>query len=513
MTRPTPLLLLILDGWGIRENAPDNAIGNADTPNWDRLWQTCPHSLLETSGEAVGLPAGQMGNSEVGHMNIGAGRIVYQELTRISRAIRDGEFDSNPALTETIDAAENTVHILGLLSPGGVHSHEDHMLATIRLAAKRHHGPVAVHVFTDGRDTPPRSAQASLEKLARFVENHPNVRIATLSGRYFAMDRDQRWDRIRKAWNAIALADAEVRAETAMDALDAAYRRGENDEFVQPTVINGGIPLNDGDSAILINFRADRARQLARALADPDFEGFDAPRPRLAEFATMTRYESDLPARVAFPPRRMQHLLGAQLADAGLRQLRIAETEKFAHVTYFFNGGREQPFEGEQRKLIPSPDVATYDLKPEMSAPELSRSLVAAIRSGDYPVIICNVANPDMVGHSGKFDAAVQAVEAVDHLLGEVTGAIVEAGGEMLVTADHGNVEQMEDPETGQAHTAHTCNPVPLAYLGRDAKMLPGGSLRDIAPTMLSLLGLEIPDEMSGQPLVQLQSAAASGQN
>jgi len=513
MERRTPLLLLILDGWGVREPAPDNAITAGDTPNWDRLWRDCPHALLQTSGEAVGLPAGQMGNSEVGHMNIGAGRIVYQELTRITRAIEDGEFDANPALVDTIDAAgDGTVHVMGLLSRGGVHSHEDHFLATIGLAARRHRGDVAVHVFLDGRDTPPRSARGSLKRLQRRIDELDNVEIASVTGRYWAMDRDQRWDRIERAWQAIVHARAEFTTNRAIEALEAAYARDENDEFVQPTVIDGGKPIEDGDSAIFINFRADRARQLSRALVDPDFDRFGDRRPALAAFATMTQYESDLDARVAFPPTRMEHLFGEELADAGLAQLRIAETEKYAHVTYFFNGGREQVFAGEDRKLIPSPDVATYDLKPEMSAPALTRELVAAIASGHWPVVVCNVANPDMVGHSGIFDAAVEAVEAVDRLVGEVENAIAEAGGEMLITADHGNVEQMSDPETGQSHTAHTTNPVPLVFVGRTARLEAEGSLRDIAPTMLDLLGLDIPSAMTGRPLVHLEAEAGSVQ-
>jgi len=512
MERRTPLLLLILDGWGVREAAPDNAIAAADTPNWDRLWRDCPHSLLQTSGEAVGLPAGQMGNSEVGHMNIGAGRIVYQELTRITKAIEDGEFDTNPALVETIDAAgDGTVHVMGLLSPGGVHSHEDHFLATIDLAARRHRGQVAVHAFLDGRDTPPRSARESLERLQQHVDDLDNVSVASVSGRYWAMDRDQRWDRIERAWNAIVLARGEFAAGRATQALDAAYARDENDEFVQPTVIAGGKTIEDGDSAIFVNFRADRARQLSRALVDPGFDRFEGRRPELASFATMTQYASDLDARVAFPPTRMEHLFGEVLATAGLAQLRIAETEKYAHVTYFFNGGREQVFDGEDRKLIPSPDVATYDLQPEMSAPALTRELVAAIGSGGWPVIVCNVANPDMVGHSGIFDAAVEAVEAVDRLMGKIEKSLAAAGGEMLITADHGNVEQMSDPETGQPHTAHTTNPVPLVFVGRPARMEAEGSLRDIAPTMLDLLGLEIPEEMTGRPLVHIDSSAGSG--
>lgn len=505
MQRRNPLLLLILDGWGLRESAPDNAIVTGNTPNWDQLWRDYPHSRLQTSGEAVGLPPGQMGNSEVGHMNIGAGRIVDQELTRIGKAIEDGEFDTNPALVETVEAAgDGTVHIMGLLSEGGVHSHADHFLAMIELAAARHAGEVAVHAFLDGRDTPPRSARDALKRLQQRVDRLDRVGVASVSGRYWAMDRDQRWDRIERAWKAIVQARAEFTADRAIDALEAAYARDENDEFVQPTVIGDGKPVKHGDSAIFVNFRADRARQLSRALIDPAFDRFEASRPELAAFATMTQYEAELDARVAFPPTRMEHLFGEELASAGLAQLRIAETEKYAHVTYFFNGGQEQVFDGEDRKLIASPDVATYDLQPEMSAPALTRELVAAIASGNWPVIICNVANPDMVGHSGIFDAAVEAVEAVDALIGKVARAIAEAGGELLITADHGNVEQMSDPLTGQPHTAHTTNPVPLVFVGRPAHMKAEGSLRDIAPTMLALLGLTVPEQMTGSVLVHL---------
>lgn len=507
MQATAPLLLLILDGWGIREAAPDNAIAQARTPNWDALWRDCPHALLETSGEAVGLPDGQMGNSEVGHMNIGAGRIVYQELTRIQKAIEGGEFSRNPALLETIDAAgDGTVHLMGLLSDGGVHSHQDHFFASIDLAASRHPGPIAVHVFLDGRDTPPRSARPSLEKLRAVAARHPNVQLASLSGRYWAMDRDQRWDRLHRAWLAMTHARAEFRAEDPIAALEAGYARGENDEFIQPTLVGRGAPIRDGDSIIFINFRADRARQLARLLADPDFDRYPEPRPRLAGMATMTRYEADLDVAVAFPPSEMHDLLGEVLSRAGLRQLRIAETEKYAHVTYFFNGGREQRFDGEDRTLIPSPHVATYDLQPEMSAPQLADELVAALRSGTWPVIVCNVANPDMVGHSGIFAAAVKAVEAVDGLLGKVIEAIDHCGGQLIVTADHGNVEQMSDPATGQAHTAHTLNPVPLVYRGRPARVEAQGSLRDIAPSILELLRLDIPSAMTGRPLIHLET-------
>ena len=508
MPEHQPLVLLILDGWGHREAAPDNAISTGHTPNWDRLWEASPYSLLETSGEAVGLPDGQMGNSEVGHLNIGAGRIVYQELTRIGQAIRDGSFARNPALLGAIEKARASggcVHVMGLLSPGGVHSHEDHLLATLDLALEKGPPEVSVHAFLDGRDMPPRSAAPSIARLEAAVGDHDQARIASVSGRYYAMDRDQRWARTHKAWNAIVEAEAEHRCDSASEALEQAYERGEDDEFVLPTVIGDGRRVEDGDVVIFINFRADRARQLTSAFVTPDFDGFEARRPKLARMATMTRYQDTLDTEVAFGPVSHEHLFGAELAAAGFRQLRIAETEKYAHVTYFFNGGEEQVFDGEERKLIPSPDVATYDLQPEMSAPQLTDDLVAAIGSGDYQVIICNVANPDMVGHSGVFEAAVKAVEAVDSLLGHVDEAVRRAGGEMLVTADHGNVEQMSDPENGQPHTAHTTNPVPFLYVGpRRVKMLERGSLRDIAPTMLNLLGLDIPEPMTGKSLIDV---------
>jgi len=509
MTKRTPLVLLILDGWGVREPAPDNAISCADTPNWDRLFETHPHSLLQTSGTAVGLPAGQMGNSEVGHMNIGAGRVIFQELTRINNAIEAGEFRTNPALNQAIAHTPdgNTVHIIGLVSDGGVHSHIDHLIETLRLAALKHDGPIAIHALLDGRDTPPRSAKQYLLQLQSAVDEHENAHIASVGGRYFGMDRDQRWERIEAAWNCIVEAQSAFDADGALDALDQARERDESDEFVQPTTIDSGAPIKDGDSVICVNFRADRARQLSRALVEPGFDGFEARQPRLSGFVTLTEYLEHLPAAVAFPPSRYDHLLGQELADAGLGQLRIAETEKYAHVTYFFNGGEETVFAGEDRRLIPSPNVATYDLKPEMSAQQLTQALVEAIEHQRYPVIICNVANPDMVGHTGIFQAAIRAVETVDQLIGEVAAAVERAGGELLITADHGNIEQMLDPETGQPHTAHTTYPVPLVFVGRSARMLNEGSLRDIAPTMLSLLELEVPAQMTGQPLVQLTSA------
>lgn len=505
MRRPSPVVLLILDGWGHREPAADNAISVASTPNWDRLWHSAPHSFLLTSGEYVGLPDGQMGNSEVGHMNLGAGRVVYQELTRINKAIREGEFQRNPALLDAIAATkanQSTLHLMGLLSPGGVHSHEDHLLAMLKLALNEKVPRVALHAFLDGRDMPPRSAEASLAKLQQAVGADPRAQIAGICGRYYAMDRDQRWERTQRAWRLLVDAQAELVAESAVEALQAAYARGEDDEFVQPTRIGQPIPMADGDAVVFMNFRADRARQLTRALTDPDFDGFERRRPELAVMATLTRYHDDFPCPVAFPPQTLPQLLGEVVAAAGLKQLRIAETEKYAHVTYFFNGGEEMVFEGEDRVLIPSPKVATYDLKPEMSAPELSERLVEAIGSGHYDLIVCNVANPDMVGHTGKMNAAVAAVEAVDALLGRALAAVEQVGGEMLVTADHGNVEQMTDPESGQPHTAHTLNPVPLVYVGpRPPGSMRDGSLRDIAPTLLRMLDLAQPEAMTGRPL------------
>lgn len=518
---PRPLLLLILDGWGCRDGGDDNAIANTPTPHWDALRKDCPHTQLETSGEAVGLPAGQMGNSEVGHMNIGAGRVVYQELTRISRALEHGELAQNPDIQRLIhdhsaggSHQHNTVHLMGLLSPGGVHSHEEHLFGMLRLLSQGGVQQIAVHVFLDGRDTPPRSARDSILALQQLAEALPAVKIASVSGRFYAMDRDQRWERVEPAYQAIVEAQAEHQAASLLAALEQAYARDENDEFVAPTVLvdHRGQPvvppMADGDSVLFMNFRADRARQLTRAFVEPEFNGFQARRPALREFICLTEYQAGLPATVLFKPEKLEHLLGSELAQAGLHQLRISETEKYAHVTFFFNGGVEQSFPGEDRILVPSPKVRTYDMQPEMSAPELTEKLEQAIRGGHYDVIICNVANPDMVGHTGVFAAAQAAVAAVDTLIGRVRAAIESVGGELLVSADHGNVEQMLDPDSGQAHTAHTTNPVPFVYLGRQAEVRGPGSLRDIAPTMLYLLGLAQPKEMTGQPLFQLKDSA-----
>jgi 2,3-bisphosphoglycerate-independent phosphoglycerate mutase len=506
------VLLLILDGWGHRDDPADNAIAQANAPNWRRLLADCPHTLVHTEGKFVGLPDGQMGNSEVGHMNIGAGRIVYQDLTRIDAAIEDGSFFDNAELVAACNAAKSgngTLHVMGLLSPGGVHSHEAHILAMLELATRRQVARVAVHAFLDGRDTPPRSAETSLRKLAQACAEAGNARIATVSGRYYAMDRDQRWDRVEIAYRAMTEAQAEFTAPDAMAALEAAYARGENDEFVKPTVIaahagSDAAAMHDGDAIVFMNFRADRARELTAALVAPDFTGFARPRRiALSSFVCLAQYDARLPAAVAFPPDDLRDTLGDVLAAHGLTQLRIAETEKYAHVTFFFNGGREEALAGEQRILIPSPKVATYDLQPQMSCPQLTAQLVDAIRAQRFDAIICNIANPDMVGHSGILAAAIQAVEAVDVALGEIRAALEAVGGEMLLTADHGNLEMMRDPVTGQPHTAHTVGPVPLLYLGRKATLVDDGSLRDLAPTMLDLLDLPIPAAMTGHSLVR----------
>ncbi len=503
---PKPVLLLILDGWGHRVDTDWNAIAQANVPNWRRLLAECPNTLIDTHGLHVGLPDEQMGNSEVGHMNIGAGRVVYQELTRIDQAIRDGGFGRNAALVRAFEAVKTsggTLHVFGLISPGGVHSHEDHVLAFLDAAAAAGVASMAVHAFTDGRDTPPKSAGASLQKLDAACAALAGARVATVCGRYYAMDRDNRWERVEPAYRAITEANADFHAANAMSALDAAYARGETDEFVKPTVIGAGARFADGDAVVFLNFRADRARELTRAFVRADFDGFAKPRAiALSAYVTLTEYAADLPVTaVAYPPQGMANTLPEVISTHGLKQLRIAETEKYAHVTFFLNGGREDAFPGEDRILIPSPKVATYDLQPEMSCPELTAKLTAAIRSGQYDLIVCNIANPDMVGHTGIFDAALKAAEAVDHALGEIRAAIEAAGGTMIVTADHGNLEMMRDPETGEPHTQHTVGPVPIVLVGRDAT-LRHGALCDLAPTILQLLGLPQPADMTGRSLI-----------
>ena len=504
--RPKPVMLLILDGWGHREEVEDNALAQADLPNWRHLLATCPHTLVHTEGRHVGLPDGQMGNSEVGHMNLGAGRIVYQDLTRVDAAIEDGSFFANAELNAACRDAiahDGTLHVMGLLSPGGVHSHEAHIFAMLDLAHRAGVPRVAVHAFLDGRDTPPQSAEASLRALQALCDRLGNARIASVGGRYFAMDRDKRWDRVRRGWDAIVEAAGEHRATDALSALQAAYARGENDEFVAPTVIGAASPMRDGDAVVCMNFRADRARQLTAAFVDPGCDGFVARRPALSRFVCLSEYDAKLPAPLAFGPDDLRHTFGEIVADAGLTQLRIAETEKYAHVTFFFSGGREALFAGEERILVPSPQVATYDLQPEMSCPELTDKLVAAIGSGRFDAIVCNIANPDMVGHSGILAAAIAAAQAVDIAIGRIAQAVREVGGALIITADHGNLEMMRDPATGQPHTAHTVGPVPLVYVGdRDVALRGGGALRDVAPTLLDLMNVQPPAEMSGQSLL-----------
>jgi 2,3-bisphosphoglycerate-independent phosphoglycerate mutase len=505
MSRPKPVLLLILDGWGYREERENNAIAQAKAPNWRRLIAECPHTLVETHGHYVGLPDDQMGNSEVGHMNIGAGRIVYQDLTRIDASIADGSFTKNAALIQACAAAkqrDGTLHIFGLLSPGGVHSHEDHIFAMLDLARAKGVDSVAVHAFLDGRDTPPRSARASIEKLQKKCADVGNAIIATISGRYYAMDRDKRWERVKLAYDAIADAHSDFHAASGIAALDAAYARGETDEFVKPTVIGNGKKIVDGDAIVFMNFRADRARQLTQVFVDPAFDGFARTRKiDLSAFVTLTQYnESFKVTAIAYPPQSLANSLGEYLASLHLKQLRIAETEKYAHVTFFFSGGREDPYIGEDRILIPSPKVATYDLKPEMSCREVTDKLVEAIASKKYDFIVCNLANADMVGHTGMLDAGIKAADAIDEALGRLTKAIRDAGGEMLITADHGNLEQLRAAD-GQPHTQHTLGPVPLVYVGRPATLL-HGSLSDLAPTVLKLMEIPQPKEMTGQALV-----------
>ncbi|WP_333608837.1 2,3-bisphosphoglycerate-independent phosphoglycerate mutase [Arsukibacterium sp.] len=508
-----PLVLLILDGWGYREQTDSNAIAQANTPVMDKLWQDYPHSLISGSGLDVGLPDGQMGNSEVGHVNLGSGRVVYQDFTRITKAISDGDFFTNTVLVKAAkDAAANNkaVHIMGLLSEGGVHSHQQHLLAMIKLAEQQGVKRIYLHAFLDGRDTPPRSAASSIALFEQHFAESGSGQIASIVGRYFAMDRDKRWDRVQQAYDLITQGNAAYQCQTATEALQQAYARDENDEFVKASAILDAqgqpIALDDGDSLVFMNFRADRARQFSLAFTDDAFDGFvRQQRPALGHFVMLTEYAKNIKGEVAFAPESLNNVLGEWLAKHQKTQLRISETEKYAHVTFFFSGGREQVFDGEQRILVPSPQVATYDLQPEMSSEELTDKLVAAIHGGDFDVIICNYPNGDMVGHTGVMSAAIKAVEAVDSCIGRVVAALTEVGGECLITADHGNAEQMQDAESGQAHTAHTSGPVPLIYVGRPAEAIEGGILSDIAPTMLHLLGMDTPAEMTGKVLMQLR--------
>ena len=519
--RPRPVILIILDGWGYSEETAANAVQAAHLPVWNALWHKYPHTLLRASGAEVGLPGGQMGNSEVGHLNLGAGRVVYQEFTRVSRALKTGSFYTNATLTEAVDEvvhADKALHILGLLSPGGVHSHEKNIHAMAELAVQRGAERVYIHTFLDGRDTPPKSAAQSLQLMEDKLQEIGGGRIASIIGRYYAMDRDHRWPRVQSAYELITEGKGEFQATDALTALEMAYARNETDEFIKATAITpeDSIPvrIEDGDVVVVMNYRSDRARQITRAFIEDGFDGFErAYRPQVAQFVTLTEYHADWPVQVAFPPERLQNGFGEYISSLGLHQLRIAETEKYAHVTFFFNGGREEPFAWEERILIPSPQVDTYDEKPEMSALELTDTLIKMIEGNKYDTIICNFANPDMVGHTGKIDATVKALETVDDCLGRIVFATTMSGGELLITADHGNAEKMEDPITHQPHTAHTTNPVPLIYVGeRDFTFNGTGVLADIAPTMLFMMGLEKPDEMLGHSLLNTGNAVAEGE-
>lgn len=513
MTTPRrPVVLCVLDGFGHRAERANNAILLARTPNFDRLRALHPPAFLQASERHVGLPQGQMGNSEVGHMNLGAGRVVMQDLVRIDAGIEDGTFFARPALTRAIaaaKAADGTAHVLGLLSPGGVHSHQDH-IAAIAGAFAREGVPVRVHAFLDGRDTPPRSAEAYLAKFESDIAALPDVALASVSGRYYAMDRDKRWERVVRAYDAMVDAKAPVFSSW-REGLTAAYAAEVSDEFVLPFVLPGHAGMKDGDVLVMANFRADRARQTLDALLDPGFDGFVRARiVRFADAAGMAEYSSGLAKRMTalYAPQSLANMMGEVVANAGRTQLRIAETEKYAHVTFFFNGGEEKEWPGETRILVPSPKVATYDLQPEMSAPEMTDKLVAAIGSGEFDFVVCNYANCDMVGHTGDLKAAVRAVETVDACMGRVVAAVEAAHGALLVTADHGNCECMLDPVSGQAHTAHTLNPVPVYVFdarlpGRNAPVhVADGKLADVAPTLLELMGLAPPPEMTGRSLI-----------
>ena len=500
--------LIILDGWGHREELTSNAIAHANTPILDSLCQVYSNTLISGSGLDVGLPPGQMGNSEVGHVNLGAGRVVYQDFTRVTKAIDDGDFYQNPVLTKNIDKAISqgkAVHVMGLLSAGGVHSHQQHIFAMLKMAAERGAKKLYLHAFLDGRDTPPKSAKGPLEAADELFKQLGVGKTATMVGRYYAMDRDARWDRVETAYNVIAHGKGSASAHSAMAGLEASYQRDENDEFMQATVIGDAVPIEAGDALVFMNFRADRAREISRPFVEAGFSEFDKGKHiDLSAFVTLTQYAESIDAPAAYPPVPLVNVMGDWLAQNNKTQLRISETEKYAHVTFFYSGGREDLYDGEERILIPSPKVATYDLQPEMNSTELTDKLVAAIESGKYDTIICNYPNGDMVGHTGNFDAAVKACEAVDTCIGRVVDAIKQNGGDCLITADHGNAEKMQDESTGQAHTAHTSELVPFIHVGQKSTARTGGTLSDVAPTMLHLMGMEQPVEMTGKPIVTL---------
>jgi 2,3-bisphosphoglycerate-independent phosphoglycerate mutase len=508
----TPVVLLILDGFGYREDITDNAIAQANKPNWDKLWETYPHTLINASESFVGLPEGQMGNSEVGHLNIGAGRIVFQEFERINNAISSGSFFKNNVLIEATNKAkqnDKALHILGLVSDGGVHSHQDHIHAMIKMAAAQGLTKIYMHAFLDGRDTPPISAKPYLEKLEQEIAKIGAGKIVSVCGRYYAMDRDKRWERVQPAYQLLTEGTAEFTAETATEALAQAYARGENDEFVKATAIrtNGETPIfvEDGDVIVFMNFRSDRARQMTSCFLDPNFDGFIRNKlPKLGAYYTLTMYDkNEVNAKPVFPPSDVNNTFGEYISGLGLKQLRIAETEKYPHVTFFFNGGEEKVFNLEDRILVPSPKVATYDLQPEMSAFELTDKLEAAILSKQYSAVICNYANCDMVGHTGIMAAAIKAVETLDTCIGRIVKAAQSVGSEVIITADHGNVEMMQDVTNNQPHTQHTTNLVPMLYIGRPATTAASGALSDLSPTLLKMMGLPQPAEMTGHALIQ----------
>jgi 2,3-bisphosphoglycerate-independent phosphoglycerate mutase len=505
--RARPVALIVLDGWGYRPETDGNAIALANTPTWDSLWGRGSRTLLEASGLRVGLPAGQMGNSEVGHLNLGAGRVVMQDLVRISSAIADGSFYTNPALLgacRQVKANRGTLHLLGLIGSGGVHAIDTHLVALIELAKREGLGKVAIHALLDGRDTLPKSAFGFMKELLAYIaQTGSPARIASVSGRYYAMDRDRRWERTELAYRSIVYGEG-TQVTDPLEAIQQAYDAAKTDEFILPVVVieNGKpvAPMRDGDAVICFNYRSDRMRQIVRALIDPAFDGFDvATRPKVS-VTTLTNYDKTFPVPVAFDPTSMERILAEVLSARGLCMLKTAETEKYPHVTYFFNGGLEQPYPCEHRVLVPSPKVATYDLKPEMSAEGVTDALIKGISSGEHDFILCNYANADMVGHSGSIPATLKAVETVDQCLAKVLKAAARAGTRLIVTADHGNAEMMIDPETGGPHTAHTTNPVPLVVVDweQEQRLRPGGALCDVAPTILSMLGVEQPAEMTG---------------
>jgi len=505
--------LIILDGWGHRESPDHNAIYHANTPVWDDLIKHYPHTLISGSGEDVGLPDKQMGNSEVGHMNLGAGRIIYQDLTRINQSLRTGEFTQNPVVTELfthITQTQTALHLFGLVSAGGVHAHEDHILQVIKLAAQKGVQKLYVHAFLDGRDTPPQSARETLKKFEALYQELQIGQIISVSGRYYAMDRDKRWERVQPVYEMLTEGKASYQAKDSLSALDAIYDRGETDEFAKPTIIireegHHPITIQDGDSILFMNFRSDRARQITECFVNESFDGFPRHKiPALKYFITLTQYAERLKTSAIFKPASLKNGLTEVLANQGKTQLKIAETEKYAHVTFFFNGGKEDCYEGEERILIPSPKVATYDLKPEMSAFEVTDAIINAIESNHYDCIVVNFANGDMVGHTGKFDAAVKAVESLDICLGKIIPTLLAHDGECLITADHGNVEQMIDYDANQPHTQHTCELVPLVFVSkRQAEFVGQGILSDVAPTLLAIMGVTPPIEMTGKALLK----------